>query len=200
MKKEHTSVGIIILAAGNSSRLGQAKQLLQFKNKSLIRNVADEALAANVGNVIVVTGANQEAVSRELADLPVHFAHNPDWQQGMGSSIRTGLTKLLQLDQNTHAVILAVSDQPFVKSESFQNLIETAKIEDKTIVACAYQNTMGTPVLFKNRYFDSLLALKGTEGAKGILNQFENEVSTVSFPKGDIDIDTQEDYNKLLRF
>ncbi|WP_149242911.1 nucleotidyltransferase family protein [Dyadobacter sp. 32] len=197
MKKEHASVGIIILAAGNSSRLGQAKQLLQFKNKSLIRNVADEALAADVGNVIVVTGANQEAVSRELADLPVHFAHNPDWQQGMGSSIRTGLTKLLKLDQNTNSVILAVSDQPFVTSELFQNLIEAAKIEDKTIVACAYQNTMGTPVLFKNQYFDALKLLEGAEGAKKLLKKFGTDVSYVPFQQGEIDIDTMEDFEKL---
>lgn len=196
--KDHASVGIIILAAGNSSRLGQPKQLLQFKNKSLIRNVTDAALAANVSNVVVVTGASEEAISKELKGLPIQLAHNSNWQAGMGSSIRIGLGKLLSLDQNTDAVILAVSDQPFVTSDLFQNLIDKAITRDKSIVACTYQETAGTPVLFEKHYFEALLAIKGAEGAKRILKQFESDVSTVAFFLGGIDIDTIEDYRNLL--
>jgi len=193
------SFGIVILAAGNSSRLGEPKQLLQFKGNSLIRNVAEAALAIESNNVVIVTGANDALVSQELEDLKVHLAPNPDWQEGMGSSIRAGLSKLLLLDPNTDFIIIAVSDQPFVTSEIFQKLIRNGNAATGAIVACAYQNVTGTPVLFKKKYFDALLNLKGAEGAKKLLKQFKNDVSTVPFPQGEVDIDTKEDYEKLLQ-
>lgn len=193
------SFGIIILAAGNSSRLGQPKQLLQFNGKSLIRNVTEAALSLHAQSVVIVTGANEDAVSSELRNIKVHFAYNPDWQEGMGSSIRAGLSKLLSLNPSTDFIILAVSDQPFVTSDIFQKLVDQGNATNNAIVACSYQNVTGTPVLFKKKHFDSLLNLVGTAGAKKLLKQFESDVSVVPFLKGHVDIDTQEDYNRLLK-
>ena len=192
------SFGIIILAAGNSSRLGEPKQLLRFKGKSLIRNVTEAALAVQPDNVVVVTGATEALVSLELKNLKIHFAHNADWPEGMGSSIRCGLGKLLLLDPKTDFVILAVSDQPFVTSEVFQNLVAKSKTTDNSIIACTYKGIIGTPVLFKKQHFDALFHLKGAEGAKKLLKQFERDVLSVSFLQGEVDIDTKEDYENLL--
>lgn len=190
--------GIIILAAGNSSRLGEPKQLLQYQNKSLIRHVAETALEAIMYPIIIVTGSNENLIVDELSELPVHFIQNNDWQEGMASSIRIGTSELLRLNPTVQSVILAVSDQPFVTSQLFLDLIEKAEISSESIVACSYENTIGTPVLFQKKYFDSLLALNGSEGAKKLLKQFKDNVVSVPFPLGGIDIDTKEDYQKLL--
>lgn len=196
--EEKLKCGIIILAAGNSSRLGTPKQILHFRGKSLIRNITDAALAAKAGKVVVVTGANDVIIKSELADLPFDVAHNPSWQEGMGSSIRTGLAKLLLLDPILNAAIITVSDQPFVTAALLQSLYQKATADPHTIVACSYRNTAGTPVLFKENHFDSLLHLNGAEGAKKLIRQFENDVTTIPFALGGIDIDTREDFERLL--
>jgi len=190
--------GIIILAAGNSSRLGEPKQLLQYQNKSLIRHVTEAAIKAISSPVMIVTGSNQNLIIEELNNLAVHFVQNNEWQEGMGSSVRVGISELLQLNPTIQSLIIAVSDQPFVTSQLFLQLIEKAEITEKNIVACSYENTIGTPVLFQKKYFDSLMSLNGAEGAKKLLKQFKNDVTSVPFSLGGIDIDTKEDYQKLL--
>ena len=190
--------GIIILAAGNSSRLGEPKQLLQYQNRSLIRHVTAAAIEAIGSPVIIVTGSNENLILDELSELPVHFIQNNDWQQGMGSSIRAGISKLLQINPTVQSIILAVSDQPFVTSQLFLNLIEKAEANPESIIACSYENTIGTPVLFQKKHFESLLMLNGAEGAKKLLKQYKDNVASIPFSLGGIDIDTKEDYQKLL--
>ncbi len=190
--------GIIILAAGNSSRLGEPKQLLRYENKTLICRIAEAA--ANVADVtlVVVTGSDAGQITTELGSVTYSPAHNPDWPTGMASSVRSGLLKLLSVNPEVESVILAVSDQPFVTTTLFEMLISRAKEADSGIAASAYADTLGTPVLFKKKYFDALLSLTGAEGAKKLLKKFENDVSSVPFPYGAIDIDTKQDYQKLL--
>jgi molybdenum cofactor cytidylyltransferase len=190
--------GILILAAGNSSRLGEPKQLLRYKGKTLISNVVDAATSLVPTRVTVVTGANAELISNELSKSSVSIVYNPHWQEGMSSSIRIGITHLKDKNPHLQGVILSVSDQPFVSSSLFLTLIETAKSTGKSIVASLYDNTFGTPVLFQKQYFDSLLCLKGVEGAKKLIKQFPEDVATIPFPLGGIDIDTQEDYRLLI--
>jgi molybdenum cofactor cytidylyltransferase len=198
MQKTH-SYGIIILAAGNSSRLGEPKQLLRFNNKSLITHVAEEAIDAIGDPVKIVTGASHQVILNETNNLPVQLIYNENWQQGMGSSISAGLNAMLNTSPSITGVILTVSDQPFVSSALFSNLIKTADKTRKGIIASAYDNTVGTPVLFQSPYFDHLLNLKGSEGAKKILKRFKHDVAEYAFPQGSIDIDTKEDYNHLLK-
>jgi len=190
--------GIIILAAGNSSRLGEPKQLLHFQGKSLIQHVAAAAVEAIGSPVVIVSGSNEKLINQELSNLCVHFIHNEDWQQGMGSSIRVGIEELIRINPLIKAVIIAVSDQPFVTSQLFLDLIQQAETNESRIIGSSYENTTGTPVLFPEKYFDSLLALNGAEGAKKLLKKFVDDVKSVPFPLGGIDIDTKEDYQKLL--
>ena len=195
---DKNAYGIVILAAGNSSRLGEPKQLLQFENKSLIRHVADAAVNSVDSAVIIVSGSNEKLISNELNKLPVHLIHNADWQEGMASSISVGIQEIIRINPSIKGVILAVSDQPFVTSRLFLDLIEKAKANEKCIVACSYEDTSGTPVLFPKQYFSSLTSLNGAEGAKKLLKKFAADVVTIPFPLGGIDIDTKEDYQKLL--
>lgn len=190
--------GIIILAAGNSSRLGQPKQLLRYKDTTFLEYIIGEASVIKEAAVIVVTGANHELIEKEIDASKIKIAFNPDWELGMSSSINTGLNKALQLFPEIEKCILAVCDQPFVSHSIFENLIAEYHKTKKGIVASSYAETVGTPVLFAKKYFDELLRLKGQEGAKKIINRFLEDTASTPFEKGNIDIDTEEDYNKLI--
>ncbi len=189
--------GIIILAAGNSSRLGEPKQLLQYQGKSLIRHITEAALEI-AGDVIVVTGSNAGLIQAELEGLPCNFAFNPDWQEGMSASIKTGISALQTQHPAIKGAILAVSDQPFVSSQTFAALIKTFEATGKGIIASQYSDSLGTPAFFAAPYFPALLQLTGAEGAKKLFKRYADDVAPYPFPQGSIDIDTQEDYKQLI--
>ncbi|WP_238989986.1 nucleotidyltransferase family protein [Flavobacterium sharifuzzamanii] len=190
--------GIIILAAGNSSRLGKPKQLLQYKESTLLKNTISEALKVENSSVIVVTGSNHDLIEKELNLPEIQFSFNSDWENGMSSSIVKGVNQLLHQNPECEQCILAVCDQPFVTVSVFENLIVEANRTKKGIAASAYSDTLGTPVLFHKKYFQELLELKGQEGAKKLIKKYSADVVSVSFEKGNIDIDTEEDYYKLI--
>lgn len=196
--KNQNKTGIVILAAGNSSRLGQPKQLLGYKDSTLLKNTIAEASLVPNAKIIVVTGANNQLIEDELDPSKIKISFNPDWESGMSSSIVNGLQKLLTLYPDYENCIFAVCDQPYVSSLIFENLIQEYVRTGKGIVASAYSETLGTPVLFHKKYFDALLELKGQEGAKKIISKFSDDVVSVLFEKGNIDIDTEDDYNKLM--
>ncbi len=190
-----SETGIIILAAGNSSRLGRPKQLLEFRGKSLITHLVEEAITAGIQPVVVVRGAVD--LSAPLAGQPVSIVENPRWREGMGSSIAAGVRFLS--DQAVDAAFVAVCDQPYVTANLFAEMIGSKKRFAKGIVACSYAGTTGTPVLFDRQYFEMLGALTGQEGAKKILRAHQGDVAAVLFPGGDADIDTEDDYERLSR-
>jgi molybdenum cofactor cytidylyltransferase len=189
--------GIVILAAGSSSRLGQPKQLLEFQGTTLIRHITQVAVHA-VGNpVVVMLGANCSMIHSHLIHLPVHIVYNPDWAQGMTSSLRKGLMALKYFSPDTECAIFAVCDQPYITPDLFLEMISAGNKTQKPIVACHYNNIPGTPVLFKKEYFDVLLALKDTEGARKLLQTHPESIETVPFPLGIFDVDTMQDYTAL---
>lgn len=190
--------GILILAAGNSSRLGEPKQLLNFKGKSLLRHVAEESLKTT-GSVVVVTGSNHSEISQEIENLKVKIIENVNWNEGMGSSIQIGFNELLNLFPTNENCIISVCDQPFIDAEVFSDLIQMQKDSQKGIVASKYADTVGTPVLFTKKYFEDLSNLSGQEGAKKLVQKFKDDTAQINFEKGAIDIDTQNDYQQLIQ-
>ncbi|MCX8530744.1 nucleotidyltransferase family protein [Chryseobacterium luquanense] len=190
--------GILILAAGNSSRLGQPKQLLDFKGKSLLRNVAEESLKITK-SVVVVTGANSIEISKEINDLKLIITENRIWNEGMGSSIHIGFDQLLNSFPAIENCIVSVCDQPFIEASLFSDLIQMQQDFQKGIVASKYADTLGTPVLFTKKYFTDLSKLSGKEGAKKLLQKFKDDIAEINFEKGAIDIDTQNDYQQLIQ-
>jgi len=190
--------GIIILAAGSSSRLGRSKQLLDYKGKTLLQNVINEALETNCQSVIVVLGANAEEIASQHQNDQVNLVINESWENGIASSIVAGLLTMVKNNSEIESIIIAVADQVFIKMNNFNNLIEKQKETGKNIIASTYAETIGTPVLFKKDYFEALLSLTGEEGAKKILKQYSQDVETVVFEHGEIDIDTETDYNNLI--
>ncbi|SFD54548.1 molybdenum cofactor cytidylyltransferase [Flavobacterium phragmitis] len=196
--KFQNKTGIIILAAGNSSRLGRPKQLLEYKESTLLKNTISEALKVENVFVLVVTGANQETITNDLNFPELKIGLNTDWQNGMSSSIVKGLSDVLNINPDCEQCIFAVCDQPFVTSLLFENLIIEQDKTKKGIIASAYSETLGIPVLFHKKYFKELLDLKGQEGAKKLIKKHSEDTVSVSFEKGNIDIDTEEDYFKLI--
>ncbi|WP_431294838.1 nucleotidyltransferase family protein [Pedobacter sp. P26] len=190
--------GIIILAAGSSSRLGRSKQLLDYKGKTLLQNVINEALETNCQSVIVVLGANAEEIASQHQNDQVNLVINESWENGIASSIVAGLLTMVKNNSEIESIIIAVADQVFIKMNNFNNLIEKQKETGKNIIASTYAERIGTPVLFKKDYFEALLSLTGEEGAKKILKQYSQDVETVVFEHGEIDIDTETDYNNLI--
>jgi molybdenum cofactor cytidylyltransferase len=192
------NVEIIILAAGSSSRFGDIKQLSFYQDKTLIRHAV--AIAKEVvKKVIVVLGANAEKVKKEIEDTDVAFVFNKDWEEGMASSIRAGLSTFLEIAPVAEAVIFMVCDQPFVSSSLLNELISKHVETNKQIIASAYQGTIGTPVFFEKKFFPALLKLNGQSGAKKIIEQNSEATIRVPFPLGYVDIDTKEDYELLQK-
>ena len=147
--------------------------------------------------MIVVLGANAELLEKEIEDKKIHISFNKEWSEGMASSVRCGINTLMQIAPAAESVMIMVCDQPFVSSSLLNDLIVTQRGTGKPIVTCQYETTIGPPALFHKTIFSELLQLKGDAGARRIIEQKRNDVATVSFSKGIIDIDTEEDYKTL---
>ncbi len=189
----------IILAAGESSRLGLSKQLLLFRGKTLVRTIVDAACEAGCSPVVVVNGSDSEKIHRELLRANVIEVRNANWQCGIGSSIHTGVQTLINHAPDVEAAILFVCDQPAVNAVLIERLIATYEATERDIVACSYEGTFGVPALFDRSLFDELLSLGNKSGAKSIILQNPERVAPFVFPEGAIDIDNWEDWEKLNR-
>lgn len=190
--------GIVILAAGSSSRLGQPKQLLSFEGKTLIRHITETALELTP-TVVVVTGASSKSIHEEVKDLAVQVEYNAEHKEGIASSIRCGLSALLAAKTQVENVLLVVCDQPYISVDLLKQLVLKRRETKKEIVACSYNNTIGTPALFGKTFFEDLLHLRGDSGAKKIMQQHQNKLALVPFPMGYFDIDTPDDYTALMK-
>lgn len=191
------NTGIIILAAGNSSRLGTTKQLLDYQGKTLLKHVVEQALASQPARVVVVVGAHAEEITATLADQGITVCYNADWSTGMASSINKGITQLLVENPAVASCIFSVCDQPYISKENFTQLFVHQLETGKGIVASAYADTVGVPVLFSESYFKILRTLHGDQGAKKIVEQHNDDLATIPFDLGDVDIDRPEDLNHL---
>ena len=191
--------GVIILAAGASSRLGQPKQNLVFQGKTLLQRAIENALASSCETVVVILGANAGAIQTTIADQPVSIFVNPDWQEGMASSIRCGLIELQKIPPFVSSALLMLCDQPFANAKILNRLVQEKSGSDILIIASSYDDTIGTPALFDRSIFPELLQLEGQEGAKKLLAKHADKVLAVPFASGGIDIDTIADYERLLQ-
>lgn len=188
--------GLIILAAGSSSRLGRPKQLIEFQGKTLIQRAVEFAVKSKTDSLVVVLGWNPQLIQSGFDSTQTPSVINENWEEGMASSMQVGLHFLMkkeQLDQ----VILMLCDQPFVDTKLLDQLILAKKESGKGIVACAYSDTLGVPALFDQKYFEEMLALKGSEGAKKVILKNRKDVFKMGFPLGEIDLDTEADIEKL---
>ncbi|HLO56866.1 MAG TPA: nucleotidyltransferase family protein [Saprospiraceae bacterium] len=196
--KTFGKISLILLAAGESSRLGTPKQLLMYKGKNLMQHTIDFAQTLGMETVIVL-GAFKEEILAEVDVLGIEVVENVAWSEGLASSIRCGLRNVLETNPETEAVILVLCDQPFLTTEILREVVEKYHSSGQSIVHCSYGEVSGPPTLFHKSLFPYLMELKGGQGAKKVLDMFPNQVAYVDFPKGKLDIDTAADYHQLLQ-
>ena len=190
-------IGIVILAAGESARMGEPKQLLPFRGTTLLRRTVETALAVSCGPVAVVLGAFAEKIRPTLDNLSVLVLENPGWREGMGTSLRAGLGALLSAQPAISAVIVLLSDQPLLSGTTLGTLVVTHELTGREIVASEYGGTLGVPALFAREFFPELLALDGAAGARQIIATHRARAISVPFADGAVDIDTPADYARL---
>jgi len=189
-------ISTIILAAGKSARLGQPKQLLKYENQTLIERIVSTVTSFDFEKNVVVLGAFTEKIQPILASTNVEIIINKNWQKGMSSSLKKGLEQV----ENSDAILVFLSDQPFINTELINGIITAAKSTNLPIIATKYGEVLGVPALFKKAVFEDLKALEKQVGAKKIIKKYakNNQVVFVNFEAAAVDIDTIEDYEKLL--
>lgn len=182
----------IVLAAGGSRRLGRPKQLLELQGEALVRRAARLCLESGFDPVLVVLGSSAAEVEAALAGLTVRCVANPDWPEGMATSIRAGLKAL---PAGVGAVLLLPCDQPAVSADLLQRFRRAHAGSPGTTFASAYAGGAGIPALFPGSRFAELAGLRGDRGAKALLEGAE----LIPFAEGAFDIDTEEDLEAWLR-
>jgi molybdenum cofactor cytidylyltransferase len=192
-------IGIIILAAGNSSRLGQPKQLLKYKDKTLLTHAMETAIASRHGGpVMVVTGALHDELFKECNNLQVSMVHNVNWALGMSTSIHSGLRALVRSQPDASGALVMLCDQPLITTEHLNNLMDIFEHhKNQGMVATSYANTIGVPAVFSRDLFEQLYQIKGDKGARDLFDNPTQKLITVPYKPAAIDVDTMEDYEKL---
>ena len=165
-----------------------------------MRRTVEAALNSIADIVLVVLGSEEKKHKLELSDQDhLHIVSNKSWERGMGSSLKIGLKKLLDLNPEIKAAIFSVCDQPYITSSIFNDLINESRIGNKNAITSRYKNNaIGVPVLFKNDLFSSILTIEDEAGAKYILKEKSGDLGYVEFPRGYVDVDTLSDYHDIL--
>ncbi len=189
----------MLLAAGASARMGRPKQSLQYNGQTLLQHTLQVASEAAIGPIAAVLGANAVSIAKQLSHTKADVITNAAYADGMASSIVCGLQYMLVNNPQTDGVLFMLCDQPFVSAALLLQLGAAQRSTGKPIAASSYQQILGTPALFHQSIFEELLQLKGDTGAKKLIQQHAADTTAVPFPEGAIDIDTMDDYEKLLQ-
>lgn len=192
--------GVIILAAGASSRMGQPKQLLPLEGQTLLVRTIHAALASEAWPVVVVLGANAELIEPSLARLPILVTENAAWAEGMASSIRAGVETLRQFSRALDGAVIALCDQPAFSADTIAQLVTAQRATGRSIVAARYAGRQGAPALFLRAHFSTLAALTGEAGARALLNDDPARIAVVDLPALAVDVDTPADFATVRDF
>ena len=188
-------IAAIVLAAGLSRRMGQAKLLMPVGGRAIIRYVVESVLAGGVDSVWVVTGPDVEPIEAALAGFEVQIVVNPAPEEGQAGSLRAGIAAL---PAAVDAVLIALGDQPSLAPSIIPALLAARRTTPKLIVAPRYRDGQGNPVLFKREIFPELLRLTGDQGARPII---QKEPARVEWVDLDLpmppDVDTPDDYERI---
>ena len=192
-------ISAIVLAAGESKRMGQNKLLLPWQGKTLLEHVLDTLLNSQVNEVILVLGHDADRLLKKVPTQKIKVIINPDYKEGMSSSIRKGL---MAMDEKAEGFLVVLADQPGISKEILNRLIhgfQQARPE-KNIVLPTYLGTRGHPVLFGTKYKKEALRLKGDVGGRQILADHPEDILEIQVDSAAVmsDIDTPEQYEEYL--
>jgi molybdenum cofactor cytidylyltransferase len=188
-------IAAVVLAAGLSRRMGQAKLLMPVGGRAIVRHAVESVLAGGVDSVWVVSGPDAEPIEAALAGLDVQMVVNPAPEEGQAGSLRVGIAAL---PPSADAALIALGDQPWLAPAIIPALLAARRTSPKLIVAPRYRDGQGNPVLFKREIFPELLRLTGDQGARPII---QKEPARVEWVDLDLpmppDVDTPDDYEKI---
>lgn len=186
----------IVLAAGESRRLGRPKQLLRFRGSTLIERATRHAQAVCEHRVTVVLGANSDSIRPLVEALGANISINRDWKTGMASSLRVGIDSL---PAGSAGTMLTLCDHPLVTVEQLDRLARIWTADPDRAAASAYNGTIGVPAILPRRLYPALLGLTGDTGAKSVLRQELRRLITLAVPEASLDVDTEESARELDR-
>lgn len=189
----------LILAAGSSSRMQSTKQVLPWRNTTLLGNALQQAENTALLDVYLVLGANAEEIKSKIDLKKENVFLNLDWKKGLGSSIACGITELEKLPEEYNAVLITLADQPLIDSAYLTKMVSLFSTSISTIVATNYGDRVGVPAIFDATYFSELKELGQDYGAKEVLIKYAEEIVMVEPNGKEIDIDTKEDYSNLIK-
>ena len=191
VKSGQSTVCGVLLAAGMSERFGEHNKLLaEIDGTPLVRRVAERLLASRLAGTVVVTGFESERVTTALAGLELRFVHNPDYRDGMASSLRAGIAAM---DETASGAMILLGDMPGVTTDLVDRLLDAFESEggDKITFPVDTHGRQGNPVIWPRAFFTDMSALTGDKGAKGLIDA--NRDATLEVPVdgraafGDID-------------
>jgi len=187
----------IVLAAGESRRMGSQKLLLPFGATTVIGRVVDQLLQSVIDRIFVVTRHNADKIAEELSARAVTIVDNPDYPSGMLSSVRCGLRAL---PNDCHAVMVALGDQPAITTNLIDDLVQAFNMNHKGIVVPVFQNRRGHPILLSTRYRDEILSQYDDAGLRGLLHAHRDDVLELAASEPSVlsDMDCPEDYQREL--
>lgn len=187
-------IALVLLAAGESRRMGQPKQLLPIHGRPLIVHMVTAARGCPVDPVVVVTGAHAEAVHAVLAPHPVAVVHNPDWPAGPGSSLRAGLQWLVGHAPQCQAALIVLGDQPNFDAAAAHTLLRAWESSGRPAAATRWGERLGPPAVFARAVWADLLASGSAHGARRYLTAHPERVAACDLPHLTVDLDTPADY------
>jgi molybdenum cofactor cytidylyltransferase len=193
-------IGVIILAAGMSIRMGEPKLLLPLAGKPLFRHVIDSILCNSMQPIYLVAGKYIEEIRQQSEEYPeVKIIHNPNYSDGMSTSLKLGVQSI---KEHVDAVMIFLADQPLISLEVIRALEEKyieCKDEGVRIVRPKYEGREGHPILVDALILNEFHSIKGDQGGKSIIKRYDAVTETVSFDNSmwGFDVDTPEDIDKV---
>ena len=188
----------MILAAGESKRMGKPKLLLPFGEKTMIETVIDRVIQSKVEKILVVLGSNREKIEKKIGNLPLEIAVNPDFKEGMLSSVQRGLEAL---PEEAQAVLVFLGDQPSIPSEVIDSVIDAFRKTGKGIVLPVYKGERGHPVLIDMKYRHEVENLNPEVGLRELVYGQPDDILEVEVDDAGIlrDINVIEDYMREIK-
>jgi molybdenum cofactor cytidylyltransferase len=194
------TIAIVLLAAGESSRMGGSKQLLEVQGKTLLEKILEVIDACGDVKKVVVLGARAEAHEKVTQLFPnFNVVVNSRWKEGLGSSIKAGLQFVTASSTSIDGVMFLVCDQPFITTLHLNTLIKNFADSTASLVVSGYNDTEGVPALFGREHFDEIMNLNDASGAKNIIAQNSTQKIVIPFPRGGVDLDTPDDFRNYLK-
>jgi molybdenum cofactor cytidylyltransferase len=183
----------IVLAGGESKRMGSPKMILPYEGMTIIEKVLENVLASDVEKVVTVLGSHKDEVLEVIDKLPVLHCYNKDYQDGMLSSVKCGFEFL---PGDFRAAMVFLGDQPMVETSVINQMINVYQESGKGILVPVFENKRGHPLMLDGKYRDEIINFDDPEGLKGILRRHPDDLLEVDTenPSVLMDIDTNEDY------